>query len=74
VSFNLAPDWTSKNVTINYEGVAQKKDWVTNGDFDSDMSGWTYKSLGNGWTNEGYNGGFGNPTGSVEVEVIHIEI
>jgi len=73
VSYNLAPDWTSKNVTINYEGVSNKKDWVTNGDFDSDMSGWTYKSFGDGWINEDYNGGFGNPAGSVEVDVIHIQ-
>lgn len=64
ISFNLAPGWTSKNVTINYEGVSQKKNWVTNGDFDSDMSGWTYYESGTYWSNEGYYGS-GNPTGCV---------
>jgi len=75
VSFNLAPDWTSKNVTINYEGVAQKKDWVTNGGFDSDMSGWTYKekSVGGIWSNEGYDGGEGNPSGSVKFHATEME-
>ncbi len=56
VSFNLAPGWTSKNTTINYEGVAQKKDWVTNGTFDStlDMSAWTYYESGDYWQGSGF--------------------
>jgi len=66
VSYNLAPDWTSKNVTINYEGVSKKKDWVINGELDSSMSGWTYKSDGEGWYGDGYISGSGNPMGSVE--------
>lgn len=69
IDFDLAPHWTSKNVSINYEGVAKKKDWVTNGEFDSDISGWTYESLGSAWSLDGYDGGLGNPAGSVQFRV-----
>jgi len=66
ISFNLAPGWTSKNVTINYKGLAQKKDWIINGTFDSveDMNDWTYHESGTYWFNEGYFGNRGNPQGS----------
>ncbi|MHA2324260.1 MAG: hypothetical protein ACXACB_02585, partial [Promethearchaeota archaeon] len=65
ISFNLAPEWTSKNVSINYEGVSRKKDWVTNGNFDTNMSGWNYKYHGGYWSNDGYYDSTGNPPGSV---------
>ena len=42
ISFPLAPDWTSKNVTINYEGVCRQKQWITNGHFTDDANGWEY--------------------------------
>ncbi|MBY8988820.1 MAG: hypothetical protein KGD61_10225, partial [Candidatus Lokiarchaeota archaeon] len=44
VSFTLYDNWVSQNTTINYEGVAQKRDIVTNGAFDSDDSGWLFKT------------------------------
>ncbi|MHA1483566.1 MAG: hypothetical protein ACTSQA_09080, partial [Candidatus Heimdallarchaeaceae archaeon] len=44
VSFTLLEGWTSKNVTINYEGVSHRKDWVINGSFDTGESPWKYKS------------------------------
>ncbi|MFX0021994.1 MAG: hypothetical protein ACFE9S_06685, partial [Candidatus Hermodarchaeota archaeon] len=65
VNFDLAPSWTSKNVTIDYSGVANKNDWVNNGDLDSDMTGWEFKSLGSGWSLDGYSGSSGNPAGSM---------
>jgi len=42
VSFTLLEGWTSKNVTINYDGVSHQKDWVVNGTFDSGESPWEY--------------------------------
>ena len=42
VSFTLLEGWTSKNVTINYEGVSHRKDWVINGSFDTSESPWEY--------------------------------
>ena len=44
VSFTLAQDWISKDITISYDGVSIKKDRVINGTFDSDYHGWTYKT------------------------------
>jgi hypothetical protein len=75
ISFNLAPGWTSKNVTINYEGIEQKKDWVINGTFDSieDMNDWTYYESGLYWYNEGYYDGTGNPSGSVGFRASEID-
>ncbi|MFX1570218.1 MAG: hypothetical protein ACFFCV_17810, partial [Promethearchaeota archaeon] len=40
VSFTLVEDWTSKNITILYEGVAQQKDWISNGAFTANDAGW----------------------------------
>ena len=42
VSFTLLEDWISKNVTINYDGVSHRKDWVINGSFDTGESPWEY--------------------------------
>jgi hypothetical protein len=65
ISFTLAPEWTSKNVTINYEGLGIKRDWVTNGGFDSDINGWTYQTNNpSGFTLEGHSGAYGQPLGS----------
>jgi len=62
MDFDLAPGWTSKNVTLDYHGVSKKYDWVSNGEFNSDMTGWTYKSLGSEWSLDGYDTS-GNPGG-----------
>ena len=35
VSYTLYNDWVSQNTTINYEGVAQKRNILTNGTFDT---------------------------------------
>ncbi len=42
VSFTLLEDWISKNVTIYYDGVSHKKDWVINGSFDIGENPWEY--------------------------------
>ncbi len=42
VSFTLLEGWTSKNVTINYDGVSHQKDWVINGSFDTGEAPWEY--------------------------------
>ena len=42
VSFPLLPGWTSKNVTINYEGVSRKKEWTTNSEFTDNDDDWDY--------------------------------
>jgi hypothetical protein len=66
INFDLLPGWTSKNVSIHYDGIAQKKDWVSNGDFDSDMSGWTYETNNPSvFTLAGYSS-TGNPAGSIK--------
>jgi hypothetical protein len=44
VSFTLYNDWISQNTTINYEGIEQKRDIITNGAFDTDDSGWVFKT------------------------------
>ena len=44
VSFTLYDDWTSQNITINYEGVTQKRDIINNGAFDDNDNGWTFKT------------------------------
>ncbi|MHA2181352.1 MAG: hypothetical protein ACXAAH_08005, partial [Promethearchaeota archaeon] len=67
ISFTLAPDWTSKNVTINYEGVGIEKDWVSNGEFDSNISGWTYQTNNpSAFTQNGHDGVTGNSPGSAK--------
>jgi len=64
VSFTLTQGWTSKNTTINYEGVSQKKDIITNGGFDSDESGWVYKTNDNThYEKLSYSSTEGNPGG-----------
>ncbi|MFW9822582.1 MAG: hypothetical protein ACFFE4_06590 [Candidatus Thorarchaeota archaeon] len=59
VSFTLVEGWTSKNVTIYYEGITHKKDYVSNGDFITDSNGWNYRSNSSeitdgGWISDGY--------------------
>jgi hypothetical protein len=44
VHFTLVEGWTSKNVTIYYEGISIKKDRVLNGDFSFNADNWTYDS------------------------------
>ena len=67
VSFTLAEDWISKDITISYEGVSQKKNRVINGTFNSVYHGWTYKSKGSGYSDEGWLSE-GNPSGSVKIK------
>ncbi len=59
VSFTLVEGWNSKNVTIQYKGVSQQKDRITNGEFTSNDDGWdNYSSDStldlNGWQSGGY--------------------
>ena len=42
VSFTLLEGWTSKNVTIDYDGVSHNKDWTINGSFDAGEDPWIY--------------------------------
>ena len=42
VSFTLLEGWTSKNVTIDYDGVSHQKDWIINGSFDAGEAPWIY--------------------------------
>ncbi|TFG20309.1 MAG: hypothetical protein EU533_06195, partial [Promethearchaeota archaeon] len=42
VSFTLLEEWTSKNVTISYDEVSHKTDWIINGTFDDGESPWEY--------------------------------
>ncbi len=44
VSFTLTENWISKNVTIYYDGVSHKKDWVVNGTFDTGVAPWQFFS------------------------------
>ncbi len=44
VSYTLTQGWTSKNTTVNFEGVSKKEQIIVNGAFDSDDSGWVYKT------------------------------
>jgi len=70
ISFTLAQGWTSKNITINYEGVAFENNTVSNGDFASDGVGWPYQSsspselVDKEWTSS-----YGNPPGCVFIEI-----
>jgi len=64
VSFTLAQDWISKDVTISYEGVSQKKNRVINGTFNSEHHGWTYKSnVPTEYRDQGWD------AGSVKIEI-----
>jgi hypothetical protein len=57
VSYTLVDGWTSKNTTINYEGVSYIKDRVNNGDFATDFSGWDFKNYSPNFTNNGWQAG-----------------
>jgi hypothetical protein len=69
VSFTLAQDWISQDITIIYEGVSQKKNRVINGTFNSEHHGWTYKSKGLGYSDDGWLSEEGNPNGSVQIRL-----
>ena len=71
ISYTLIQDWTSKNTTINFDGVSKKKDWITNGDFLDNKSGWTYAEVdSNNRLAEGNHVGWnGNPPGCVQTSV-----
>jgi len=43
-SYVLYDDWVSQNTTILYEGVTQKRNIVNNSEFNSDDSGWDFKT------------------------------
>ncbi len=64
ISFTLVEGWTSKNVTISYDGVAHKKNWVVNGSFDEGETPWVYNSSNSAITNMSW-----QPT-YVEIKVI----
>jgi len=70
ISFTLAQGWISKNITINYEGVASENNTVSNGDLALNRTGWTYKSnnpvelVDKGWT-----ASEGNPPGCFYIEM-----
>ncbi|MFX0156080.1 MAG: hypothetical protein ACFE9Q_16290, partial [Candidatus Hodarchaeota archaeon] len=42
VSFTLSENWISKNVTLYYDGVSHKKDWIINGTFDTGVAPWQF--------------------------------
>jgi len=46
----------SENVTIYYEGISQKKDWIANGSFANNASGWNYtdttSEMGGSWISD----------------------
>jgi len=68
VSFTLAQDWISQDITIIYEGVSQKKNIVINGDLALDSNGWIYKSKGSGYSDDGWLLD-GNPGGSIQIKL-----
>lgn len=73
MSFSLVQDWTSKNVTLNYKGVAIKNQWTTNGDLLSDASGWSYEEIDTNNRFDNYGGDIfadyaGNPVGCLRFE------
>ncbi len=45
VSFTLLEDWVSENITIFYDGVSHRKDWVINGSFDAGEAPWEYFTI-----------------------------
>ncbi|MFW9823337.1 MAG: hypothetical protein ACFFE4_10400 [Candidatus Thorarchaeota archaeon] len=71
VSFSLNQDWISKNVTINYEGISKKKEWIYNGDLYSNRSGWTYDEVdtNNRLDELPYIDWDGNPAGCIGIGV-----
>ncbi len=59
VSFTLVEDWVSKNTTILFEGISNRKDWVTNGSFNSSLVPWKNLTTSanmqiTGWNPAGY--------------------
>ncbi|MHA2391606.1 MAG: hypothetical protein ACXAEX_06525 [Promethearchaeota archaeon] len=71
ISFTLIQGWTSKNITISYEGVSKKKDWVYNGDFLTNGSGWMYEEVDTyeRMNDEVYCDWDGNPIGCKQISV-----
>ena len=70
VSFTLIQGWTSKNITINYEGVSQKKDWVYNGEWNYE-GGWIYEEVDTygQMDDEVYVAWDGNPAGCRQISI-----
>ncbi|MDX1797903.1 MAG: hypothetical protein R3255_04580, partial [Candidatus Lokiarchaeia archaeon] len=73
VSFTLVQDWTSENVTLNYEGISIKKQWITNSEFLNNASGWSYKEIDTNNRFDNYGGAVyadyaGNPVGSLRFQ------
>jgi hypothetical protein len=59
ISFTLVEGWTSKNVTITYDGVSHHKDWVINGTFDTGETPWFFNtSDGASIVNDGWQSGY----------------
>jgi len=69
VSFTLAQEWISKNITINYEGVAFENDTVTNGEFTSNRNRWSYRTNAGSELVDSHTTSYGNPPGCVEIEI-----
>ncbi|KKM98334.1 hypothetical protein LCGC14_1158990, partial [marine sediment metagenome] len=70
VSFTLQKDWISQNINISFEGVSQKSDRVTNGDFTLNSSGWIYNSNTLEYENKTLSLD-GNPEGSVQIKYLN---
>ena len=72
ISFTLAQGWISKNITIDYDGVAFENDTVTNGEFASNRNRWPYRTnAGSELVDNDHttSWGFGTPLGCVEIEI-----
>lgn len=72
VSFTLAQGWISKNITINYEGVAFENNTVPCGEFESqsEKDEWIYQTnAGSELIDKDWTSSYGNPPGCVEIEI-----
>ena len=70
ISFTLFEGWSSQYVNINYEGVSQKSQRVSNSGFDTDTSGWVYKSNNpTEFINDGYQSDDGYPVGCTQIHI-----
>ncbi|TXT62446.1 MAG: exported protein of unknown function [Promethearchaeota archaeon] len=43
ISFTLAKNWISKNISIYYEGISKKDDYVENGRFSTELTPWSFQ-------------------------------
>ncbi|MFX0043232.1 MAG: hypothetical protein ACFE8L_09990 [Candidatus Hodarchaeota archaeon] len=70
ISFTLVEEWTSKNVSINYEGVSIEKNYAVNGDFADNESGWFYEEVDiNGVFSGRYTDIQGSPPGAYRIKL-----